>query len=88
VYQVDGIDEEFSKLINDLMLDEHGNNKGYFTRNESKTSLMFLPVQDPLHCNEDQAEQTLQAVIDNRMIVEFEPGKYKSTEELSVGEGD
>ncbi len=57
--------------------------KGCFDLREWQTELMFLPVQDPCHMDEIQAEQTLQALVEEGKIVEFEPGRYKPmTEEL------
>jgi hypothetical protein len=63
------------------MLDEHGSNKGHFTKDEWKTRLMLLPRQHPLFCNEDQAEQLLYALHQKGRLVEIEPGKFKPTEE-------
>jgi hypothetical protein len=68
---VSSMKEITNKLIGD---------KGFFTKAEWMTAVMCLPIQDPLYCNEDQAEQRLQALIDDGMIVEFESGKYKPTE--------
>ena len=65
------IKEIIEKLIGD---------KDFFTKAEWMTALMFLPIQDPLHCDEDQAEQTLQALIEEGKLIEFEPGKYKPLE--------
>jgi hypothetical protein len=64
--------------------------KGFFTKAEWMTVLMCLPKQDPLYCDEDQAEQMLQALIGDGMIEEeeFEPGKYRPTEKLSEKGGD
>lgn len=47
---------------------------------------MTLPNQHHYHCNEYEAEQLLQGLIDDGMIIEFEPGKYKPTEKLSESE--
>jgi hypothetical protein len=49
--------------------------------------LMFLPIQDPLHCNEDQSEESLEDLKEDGKIVEFEPGKYKPTTEKLRGIG-
>jgi hypothetical protein len=68
VYQVDG----FGELINAAVGD-----KGYFTLNDWKTTLLFLPIQHPLHCDEDQAEQTLHQLLQEGKIVEFESGRFK-----------
>jgi hypothetical protein len=43
---------------------------------------MFLPIQDSLHCNENEAEQTLYALIGEGEIEEFEKGKFRPTEKL------
>ncbi len=59
------------------MKDEYGNNKGYFTIEDWKIKLMLLPVQHPLCCTEDRAEQMLYALLEEGKITEIEPGKYK-----------
>jgi len=64
------------------------NGKDYFTVKEWQTKLMFLPVQHPYHCDENQAQQTLHALVEERRIEEFEEGKYRPTEELSFGKYD
>jgi hypothetical protein len=68
---------QFSQLIEKCMVDEHGNNKGYFTKDEWKTRLILLPRQHPLHGDEDQAEQTLYALVQECRVTEFEQGRYK-----------
>lgn len=64
------------------MLDEHGNNKGYFTKDEWKTRLILLPRQHSLYY-EDQAEQTFYALVEEGKLTEIEEesGKFKPTEE-------
>lgn len=57
--------------------------KGYFTLKEWQTRLMFLPVQDLCHMDEDKAMQTLYQLIEEGKVVEFEPGRYKPAEKLS-----
>jgi hypothetical protein len=81
VDQVDGLDEELSKLINELMLDEHGNNLGYFDEGKWVVKFMLQPKQSRYCCDQDQALQMLKALIEEGKIVEFEPGKYRPTEE-------
>jgi hypothetical protein len=76
---VGSIKEITKKLVGD---------KGFFTKAEWMTALMLLPRQDPLYCDEDQADQTLQGLIDDSMIEEFEPGKYRPTEKLREQGGD
>lgn len=66
------------------MLDGEGNDRGYFTWNKAKTALMCLPVQDPLHCDGYQADQTLQALKEEGKIIEFEPDKYKPSGDLAL----
>ena len=62
--------------------------KNFFTKAEWLTALMCLPRQDPLYCDEDQAEQTLQALLENgEVLVEFEPGKYRPKEEQNSERG-
>jgi hypothetical protein len=68
--------ETIQNIVNMAMSDGNGGSKGYFTWNEAKTVLMCLPVQDPLHCDEYQADQTLQALKEEGKISELEPGKY------------
>jgi hypothetical protein len=45
--------------------------------------LLLLPNEK---WTEDQANQTLQALIEEGKIEEFEPGKYRPTQKLSVEE--
>ena len=68
--------DAFMELIYKCMLDGDGNDKGYFTRSEWTVRLLLLPNE---HWTEDQAEQTLQALVEEGKIVEFEQGKYKPT---------
>jgi hypothetical protein len=69
--------------VNNCMSDEQGNNKGYFTIDQWKTRLMFLPNE---YWTEDQAEQTLQALIEEGEVTEIESGKYKPVEVNGEGE--
>lgn len=77
---------DFDEVIQKCMLEEQANNKGYFTKDEWKTRLMCLPRQDPLFCDEYQAEQTLQALVEEGKLTEIEQGKYKP-KLLQGGEG-
>jgi hypothetical protein len=72
----DGYYESLSEIIQRLMIDEQGNNQGYFDIKKWKTRMMFLPNQ---HWTEDEAEQTLYALIEEGRIEEFEPGRFKPT---------
>ena len=56
------------------MLDNQGTNKGYFTKDDFIFTLLMLPNQ---HWTEDQAEQTLYALLEEGKLQEIEPGKYK-----------
>ena len=81
-YTVRKVDEvnrttEFDEVIQKCMLDEQGNNQGYFTIDTWKTRLMCLPRQHPYYCDEDQAEQVLHALVDEGKLSEFEQGRYK-----------
>jgi hypothetical protein len=67
----------FSQLIEKCIVDEHGKNKGYFTKDEWKTRLMLLPRQHPLYCDEDQAEQTLYALLEEGKLTEIEQERFK-----------
>jgi hypothetical protein len=69
------------EVIDRSITNEQGNSKGYFTINEWKTTLMCLPTQHPLHCDEDQAIQVLHALVQEGKIIEFEQGKYRPTTE-------
>jgi hypothetical protein len=63
-------------ILNKAILDEQGKNKGYFTVEDWKTAVMCLPIQHPYHCDEDQAEQMLYALLEDGKIKEKELGKY------------
>jgi hypothetical protein len=56
------------------------NGIGSFTLDDWRFKLMLLPIQHPYHCDENQAEQTLQAIIEEGKIEEIEPGKYRLVE--------
>lgn len=62
------------------MTDLNGNNQGYFTLNDWKTALMFLPVQHPLCSTEERADQILVQLLQKGVIEQFEPGKYRPKE--------
>jgi hypothetical protein len=71
--------------VQKTMRDSQGNSKGYFTLNDWKTILMTRPVQDALCCDEAQAEQTFQQLLQEGRIRETEEGepgsgKYEPTE--------
>lgn len=70
------IGDNITAIVDKCMLDDHGNNQGYFTMDRWKTRLMLLPIQHPLHCDEDQAEQMLYAMLEKGKIREIEPGKF------------
>jgi hypothetical protein len=64
-------------IISKCMLDKEGTgNKGYFTRDDWIVRLLLLPNE---HFTEDQAEQTLQQLLQEGKVVEFEATKYKPT---------
>jgi hypothetical protein len=56
------------------MLDEHGNNKGYFTTNDFIYALVMRPNEG---WTEDQAEQKLYALVEEGKLTEFEEGRFK-----------
>jgi hypothetical protein len=69
--------------------------QGYFNLSDWKFKLMLLPIQHPLHCDGNQAEQTLHQILQEGKIWEIEPGKYKHNtphqeeqKELSTSETD
>jgi hypothetical protein len=72
----------FLKIANDLTGD-----KGHFTIQQWLGELVFLPIQDPCYCNEDQAMQTLCQLIAEGKIIEFERDKYKPAQKLSRDRG-
>jgi hypothetical protein len=74
------IKEITNKLIGD---------KGFFTKTEWMTTLMLLPIQDPLHCDENQAEQTLYQLLQEGKVLKLaDDDKYQpiTTEKLNHGE--
>lgn len=58
------------------MLDEHGNNKGYFVADDLIYALVMRPNKG---WTEDEAEQTLYALVEGGKLIEIEPGKFKPT---------
>jgi replicative DNA helicase Mcm len=71
------------ELLQKCMKDEFGNNLDYFDTAGFKTKLICLPVQHPMFCEENQAEQMLQALIDDGKIVEIGKsgsGKFQPVE--------
>lgn len=70
-------EETLQEIMDKCMSDEQGNNQGYFTIDRWKTRLMCLPRQHPHHCDEDQAEQTLYALLEEGKLTEFEEGRFK-----------
>jgi hypothetical protein len=64
------------EIVSKCMLDAEGNNRGYFTKDDFIYALIMRPNE---HWTEDQAEQTLQALIEEGKVVEFEPGRFKPT---------
>jgi hypothetical protein len=70
----DDNNKDFETIANELV-----DGKGHFTEQEWMTKLMFLPVQDPCHCDQDEALQVLQGLVQAGKVTEFESGKYKPT---------
>jgi hypothetical protein len=68
----------FDELVKKAMLDAEGKNKGYFTKDEWTVRLLLLPNE---RLTEDEAEQTLYALLEEGIITEFEPEKYKKPQE-------
>jgi hypothetical protein len=66
-------ERQFSQVIQKCMLDEHGNNKGYFTASDFIYTLVMLPNEK---WTEDEAEQTFCALVTEGKLVEIEPGKF------------
>jgi replicative DNA helicase Mcm len=71
-----GLTRDLSQVIEKCILDEHVNNKGYFTKDDFVYALIMRPKQEGW--TEDQAEQTLLALVEEGKVVEVEPGKYKA----------
>jgi hypothetical protein len=82
---------EQSYSIEDIIISllKDGQQQDYFTLNDWKFKLMMLPVQHSLHSNEDEAEQTLQQLLQEGKVkkLEGEPGKYVLGEEREHEEG-
>jgi hypothetical protein len=64
------------KVIQKCMRDEQGNKKGYFTANDFIYTLVMRPNE---HWSEDQAEQTLYALVEEGKLTEFEEARFKPT---------
>lgn len=62
------------EIISKCMLDELGNNRGYFTLQDWKTTLMFRPSE---HWTEDQAEQTLYQLLEEGKVLKLGDDKYQ-----------
>ncbi|HEX2472356.1 MAG TPA: hypothetical protein VHJ59_06365, partial [Nitrososphaera sp.] len=69
------------EIVDKVMLDSEGNNKGYFTKDDFVYSLIMRPNE---HWTEGQAEQTLYQLLQESKVTELEPGKFKP----SISEGD
>jgi hypothetical protein len=85
IAEKDGEKEEKSKTqarvgqVGDFvtMIKEVMNGKDYFTMQEWQTKLMFLPVQDACHCNQDEAEQTLWQLLQEGKVQQVEEGRFR-----------
>jgi P4 family phage/plasmid primase-like protien len=64
----------FYEIMDKAMLNEQGNNKGYFTKDDWTVRLLFLPDEK---WTEDQAEQTLLALIEDGEVTEIEEGRFR-----------
>jgi hypothetical protein len=81
-----GHQSQLTEAMEKAMLDENGTNKGYFDINDWKTRLMSLPIQHPLYCDEDQAEQVLYGLLEDGKIQEIdgpESGKFEPTQKTN-----
>jgi hypothetical protein len=82
--QFDRLDDStLTQLVEKAMKDNHGNKKGFFTKDD----WVFICLMWPnLHWTEYQASQVLHALLEKGMIVEMGgPGlnKFGPTEKLS-----
>lgn len=66
-------EENLGEAIRKAMLDNHGNNKGYFTRSDF---IFFMQMTPNERWTENEAEQTLYALLQEGKIQEIEPGRY------------
>jgi hypothetical protein len=64
------------EIVNRCMLDEHGNNQGYFTKSDFVFRCQLWPN---IHWTEDEAEQRLYALVQEGKLIEIEPGRYAPT---------
>ena len=64
------------EMIDSAMRDKEGNNKGYFTKDDFIYSLIMRPNEG---WTEDEAEQTLYALVQEGKLSEFEQGRFKPT---------
>jgi hypothetical protein len=71
-----GQSNSIKDIASKAMLDNEGNNKGYFTNGDFAFVAMIRPNE---HWTDDEIEQTLQQLLREGKIVELEPGKYSPT---------
>jgi hypothetical protein len=62
------------QVLERSMLDQYGNNKGYFTFHQLATRAMLLPN---LHVNEDDARDFIEQGLREGKLIEIQPEKYK-----------
>ena len=79
-------DNDVSEVIKNAMLDEQGNNKGYFILDDLVFHMLMLPNQKWTH---NEAQQLVSQLVKEGKLKEMEPGrKYKPvTKELSDSGG-
>jgi hypothetical protein len=71
-------------VVQKARLDSQGNSKGHFTKDDWIYILTMLPRQHPLFCDEDEAGQTLYALIEEGKVQEIlgKPGTFEPTSSL------
>jgi hypothetical protein len=77
-----------SEVIKKAMLDQQGNDKGYFTLDHFVFAMQMIPNE---RWTENEAEQTLYALLEEGKIQEIEPGTGKfepTTNDDDDGEGE
>jgi CRISPR/Cas system CSM-associated protein Csm2 small subunit len=70
-------------IIISIMNGYNGNKQDSFTLSDFMFKVIMLPVQHPLHCDVNEAEQKLQALIEEGKVVQVENDRFQPSQELS-----